>query len=219
MYCQTFLKKRSGGRHNEGPCRRCSTIFGNWKKRFFTVTSEGIFYSVGYLPHESDIKEMIPFSFHFSIEYGIRSTGYKFGLVLNSCQRTLQLLSDDMFAFVVFIRSVKLALSENHYLEINRFGSFARQRENCDSKFYVDGEEYFRDLHSELLKAKKEVFITDWMLTPFFVLLRPNSMDSESRLDRVLTTIAQRGVKVNIVIFLEPKLALNNDSEHAKQYL
>ena len=83
----------------------------------------------------------------------------------------------------------------------------------------MDGEEYFRDLHSELLKAKKEVFITDWMLTPFFVLLRPNSMDSESRLDRVLTTIAQRGVKVNIVIFLEPKLALNNDSEHAKQYL
>lgn len=74
---------------------------------------------------------MIPFSFHFSIEYGMRSTGLKFGLVLNSCQRNLQLLSDDLFTFLLFIHSVKKSLSENHYLEINRYGSFARERQNC----------------------------------------------------------------------------------------
>lgn len=57
------------------------------------------------------------------------------------------------------------------------------------------------------------------MLTPFFLLLRPNSLESETRLDHVLATIAKRGVKVNIILFLEPKLALNNDSEYTKTYL
>lgn len=40
-----MLKKRSGGRYTEAGCRKCLSIFGNWKNRYFTVTSEGIFYS------------------------------------------------------------------------------------------------------------------------------------------------------------------------------
>jgi phospholipase D1/2 len=159
---------------------------------------------------------MIPFSFHFSIEYGMRNTGYKFGIVLNSCQRNLQLLTDDMYTFVLFIYSIKKSLSENHYLEINRYGSFARERENCEGKFYIDGEDYFRDIYEELLRAKKEIFITDWMITPYFLFIRPNSLDSEYRMDKVLKKVAEKGVKINIILFLEPKLALNNDSEYAK---
>jgi len=54
--------------------------------------------------------------------------------------------------------------------------------------------------------------MTGWMLTPYFLLVRPNSLESDTRLDRVLLKIAQQGVKVNIIVFLEPKLALNNDS-------
>lgn len=82
---------------------------------------------------------MIPFSFHFSIEYGLRDTGSKLGIILNSFQRVLWLFADDFFRFVAFVHFVKKALSENHYLEVNRFGSFARIREECHAKFYVDG--------------------------------------------------------------------------------
>lgn len=219
IYKQEFLKKRSGGRHNEATCRRCSTFFGNWKKRFFTVTSEGIFYTVGAEESASQIKEMIPFSFHFSIVYGLGDTGFKYGIILNSCQRNLQLIAEDLFQFVMFIHAVKKSLADNHYLEVNRYGSFASVRENCDGRFYIDGEDYFRDLYDELIRARKEVFITDWMISPYFMLVRPQPLESEYRLDRVFEKLAKRGVRINIILFLEPKLALNNDSEYAKEYL
>jgi hypothetical protein len=35
-------------------------------------------------------------------------------------------------------------------------------------------------------------------------------------MDKVLKKVAEKGVKINIILFLEPKLALNNDSEYAK---
>lgn len=63
------------------------------------------------------------------------------------------------------------------------------------------------------------MFITDWMLTPYFVLVRPKPLDSDYRLDKVLKAAAERGVRINILVFQEPKLALNNDSEHTKQHL
>jgi phospholipase D1/2 len=70
-----------------------------------------------------------------------------------------------------------------------------------------------------MCKAKSEIFITGWMVTPFFLLVRPKSLDSEYRLDRVLQRCAENGVKVHIIVFQEPKLALNNDSEYTKRYL
>lgn len=56
-------------------------------------------------------------------------------------------------------------------------------------------------------------------MTPYFLLCRPQKYDSDCRLDKVLKAAAERGVKINIVLFLQPKLALNNDSQHVKQYL
>jgi phospholipase D1/2 len=146
---------------------------------------------------------MVPFSFHFSIVYGLRDTGFQHGIVLNSCQRTLQLIADHVFSFVSFIHAVKKSLADNHYLEVNRYGSFASVRENCDAKAYVDGEEYFGDIYHELQRARKEVFITDWMLTPFFMLVRNGKEHKEEgRLDRVLERAAKRGVRINIILFL-----------------
>ena len=58
------------------------------------------------------------------------------------------------------------------------------------------------------------------MLTPYFLLKRPSDLDdTSSRLDYVLQAAAQRGVKVNIILYMEPKIALNNDSEFVEFYL
>lgn len=140
-------------------------------------------------------------------------------MVLNSCQRKLQLIPNDFWSFVLFIHAVKKSLAENRYLESNRFESFAKEREGCWGKFYADGEDYFRDMYEEMSMAKREIFITGWMVTPFFVMVRPNSLDSDYRLDKVLKRCAERGVAVHIIVFQEPKLALNNDSEYTKRYL
>jgi hypothetical protein len=49
--------------------------------------------------------------------YGLRDTGYKFGIILNSSQRVLQLITDNFYSFVLFIHSVKKSLAQNRYLE------------------------------------------------------------------------------------------------------
>lgn len=51
------------------------------------------------------------------------------------------------------------------------------------------------------------------MITPYFLLKRPGTItDPQYRLDGVLHKIANRGVKVFIIVFMEPALFVNNDS-------
>jgi phospholipase D1/2 len=92
-------------------------------------------------------------------------------------------------------------------------------RNHCQAQYYIDGENYFSAVKKELLNAKKYVYITDWMITPYFQLERPSELsDRNSRLDYILETIALQGVKVYIILYMEPKIALNNDSEFVENY-
>jgi phospholipase D1/2 len=78
---------------------------------------------------------------------------------------------------------------------------------------YNDGCGYFEDLYAELMKAERQVCITGWMITPYFLLKRPGNInDPQYRLDGVLKKIAERGVKVFIIVFMEPAMFVNNDS-------
>jgi len=77
-----------------------------------------------------------------------------------------------------FYIGTKRAIRSSGYLndQPNRFHSFSAMRLNCWTKLYNDGHEYFSDLYEELKKAKKHVCITDWWMTPYFVLKRdPNN--------------------------------------------
>lgn len=70
------------------------------------------------------------------------------------------------------------------------------------------------------MSARWQVCITGWMITPYFLLRRPNSIDNkEFRLDGALEILAKRGVKIYIICFMEPSLFVNNDSEHVQTYL
>jgi hypothetical protein len=58
------------------------------------------------------------------------------------------------------------------------------------------------------------------MITPYFLLKRPGTInDPQYRLDGVLHKIANRGVKVFIIVFMEPALFVNNDSEHVQTHM
>lgn len=56
------------------------------------------------------------------------------------------------------------------------------------------------------------------MISPYFYLRRPDP-EHETRIDRVLEKIANCGIKVNIIVYMEPKVALNIDSEYTQTYL
>lgn len=72
----------------------------------------------------------------------------------------------------MFVTAISEAISNSPFSKAQRYNSFAPIRENCTSKFYADGEEYFKDIYYELKNAKKYVFIADWMITPYFYLFR-----------------------------------------------
>lgn len=58
------------------------------------------------------------------------------------------------------------------------------------------------------------------MMTPYFLLKRPKELDDRScRLDYILESLAQKGVKIYIILYMEPKIALNNDSQFVQLYL
>ena len=77
---------------------------------------------------------------------------------------------------------------------MRKYDSFAPTRSLCYVKHFIDGEDFFASLHDELLMAQREVFITDWWLSPYLFLKRPVSLLQEeefidSRLDQILKRI------------------------------
>ena len=56
------------------------------------------------------------------------------------------------------------------------------------------------------------------MISPYFLLKRPDP-EQKSRIDNVLSIVANAGIKVNIIVYNGPKMALNIDSEFTQTYL
>lgn len=106
-----------------------------------------------------------------------------------------------------------------------RFGSFAPPREHNDAKWYVDGCSYFWAVSRALENARESIWILDceytpsdsrmqlircvigW-LSPELYLRRPPAQNEQYRLDKMLQAAAQRGVRVNVIVYKEVTQAL-----------
>ncbi|KAJ5239252.1 hypothetical protein N7468_003871 [Penicillium chermesinum] len=100
-----------------------------------------------------------------------------------------------------------------------RFGSFAPPREHNDVKWYVDGCSYFWAVSRALENARESIWILDWWLSPELYLRRPPAKNEQFRLDRMLQAAAQRGVRINIIVYKEVTQALTLSSSHTKHAL
>ena len=117
----------------------------------------------------------------------------------------------------------------------NIFHSFVLEKQKCKCDWFIDGKDYFLDLKNKLLKARESVYIADWWLSPELFLQRPINLDTYkhlnfgesmnlenhniSRLCDILKKIAEKGVKVYILIYKEVSLALKLNSKHSKSFL
>jgi phospholipase D1/2 len=90
-----------------------------------------------------------------------------------------------------------------HYTVHNRFHSFAPPRTQNSAKWFVDGCGYFWALSVALEQAQSQILIMDWWLSPELYLRRPPSKNEQYRLDHMLQAAAQRGVKVNVMVYKE----------------
>ena len=85
----------------------------------------------------------------------------------------------------------------------NRFLSFAPPRTGNDVKWFVDGCGYMWAVSVAIEEAKESIWILDWWLSPELYLRRPPSANEQYRLDRMLLAAAERGVKVNVIVYKE----------------
>ncbi|MCJ1311199.1 hypothetical protein MMC25_004870 [Agyrium rufum] len=114
---------------------------------------------------------------------------------------------------------VKEELHDQAPVNQNRYGSFAAPREGNDVKWYVDGCGYFWAVSVALERATESIWILDWWLSPELYLRRPPALHEQYRLDRMLKAAADRGVKVNVIVYKEVTQALTLSSSHTKHAL
>lgn len=105
------------------------------------------------------------------------------------------------------------------YHSEHRFMSFAPERHGNDTKWYVDGCSYMYAVSLALERAKESIWILDWWLSPELYLRRPPAKNQQYRVDRMLHAAAERGVKVNIIVYKEVTQALTLSSAHTKHAL
>lgn len=90
---------------------------------------------------------------------------------------------------------------DSHHL--HRYQSFAPQREGNDVKWYVDACGYMWAVSMALESAQESIWILDWWLSPELYLRRPPAKHEGYRIDRMLQKAANRGVKINIIVYKE----------------
>ncbi|KAF2628526.1 phospholipase D/nuclease [Macroventuria anomochaeta] len=105
------------------------------------------------------------------------------------------------------------------YHNQHRFLSFAPERHGNDIKWYVDGASYMHAVSVALEQARESVWILDWWLSPELYLRRPPARNQQYRVDRLLLAAAERGVRVNIIVYKEVTQALTLSSAHTKHHL
>ena len=181
------------------------------------------FYLNNLIDHMStgEFRENLSFDHHYSLKYGLEQTGLERGLILHYSSRRLHLEAFDLFSFFDLLYSLILAFGASNYTNPPRYGSFAPVRENSTCEWYVDGQGYFESVYKHLKQAKTDVFITDWWLSPEMHLMRPVSKNKneETRINTLLHSLAEHGVKVYIIVYREQTIALANDSYHTKKTL
>ncbi|KAL2067585.1 hypothetical protein VTL71DRAFT_2010 [Oculimacula yallundae] len=101
----------------------------------------------------------------------------------------------------------------------NRFDSFAPPRTGNEAKWFVDGCGYMWAVSVAIEEARESIWILDWWLSPELYLRRPPTENENYRIDRMLLAAAERGVKVNVIIYKEVSQILTLCSDHTKKAL
>jgi phospholipase D1/2 len=105
------------------------------------------------------------------------------------------------------------------YLPEQRFDSFAPIRHSSPSKWFVDASDYMESIADCIERAKQEIFITGFFLTPEIYLKRPVIVGDKWRLDKLLQRKAAEGIKVYVLIYKEIEMTLPINSAYSKRVL
>ena len=211
------------------PLEKC--IFKNWNKRWVVLKDDMICYLND--PNTSVGKNVYWFDENIDIRARDDTS-----LEITNNSRSLTLNFDSMFERDLWEKEINLRIDKiSEEITNNKYQSFTSQKNNCGAKWFVDGHDYFEYLHKQLINATESVFITDWFLSPELALKRPFNynnfvgeknilemkkqlnISNANRLMDIFYVLAKKGVKIYILLFCEPSLALAINSQYTKRTL
>jgi phospholipase D1/2 len=213
-----FIKKRTGGRKgNEKKFFNCNKCTKRFQRRYMIIRDTGIYISKN--NEKSQISEVLMYDNKFQIKFS-KETGYEDGIVIDTNRRVLVIRTGSVLKLVEWKKAIEQALRESEYSDKNkRFESLYPVRENNNVKLFVDGEDYFNEVYKKLKKAKSQVFITDWWLSPEMYLKRPAKKYLKSQLIDILDKLSDKGVSVYVHVYKELASALTLNSKYTVQTL
>ena len=211
------------------PCESC--FFKSWNKRWIILKDDMICYL-------NDPNTLIGKNVYWFDENINITPLDETSLQITNLSRSLTLKFNSVFERDLWEKEINIRI-EKIAKEItnNEYQSFTSQKINCGAKWFVDGHDYFEYLRIQLLSATESVFITDWFLSPELALKRPVNYNNflgektiaenkkhlniynATRLMDIFYVLAKKGVKIYILLFCEPTLALAINSLYTKRTL
>ncbi|KAL7668077.1 hypothetical protein ACOME3_008795 [Neoechinorhynchus agilis] len=211
------VKKRCGGysRWFLSLKSLCNLIF-RWRSCWLLIGDSYIAYVH---PKSGEIRGVMLFDDRFKCTQCMSWKKSKSGLMLQNASRSLTIVCSNHRRCTDFRESILNAAEKSEYFcASNRFKSFAPVRQNVNIKWLVDGASYFEAMADMIIKAKEEIFITDWFLSPELHLKRP-ALDNQWRLDNLLRSKAEEGVRIYVLLYKEVDFVLGTNSAYSKKKL
>ncbi len=137
-------------------------------------------------------------------------------LKLANSERKLKLLARNEKQLYQFEESIRMMLINSPWVKVNRFESFAPVRSKCFAQWLVDGRDHMWVLSRALSQAKDVIYIHDWWLSPELYMRRPPAISQKWRLDRLLKSKAEEGVKIFVIVYRNIESAIPIDSQYTK---
>ncbi|XP_067674242.1 phospholipase D1-like isoform X4 [Haliotis asinina] len=216
-----LIKKCSGGRRiNIGCCGCLSKVHlaGTWNRRWLVIKDNFVAYI---RPEDGAVSDVMLMDSDFTVQCGMASTGAPHGVLISNLNRKLLIkcwTSRKAREWKECLEDRAMTTARD-YTQVNRFRSYAPLREDSYARWFVDASSYFEAVADALEKAKEEIFIADWWLSPEIYLKRPMLEGDKWRLDVILQRKAEMGVKVYILLYKEVELALQINSRYSKHIL
>ena len=156
----------------------------------------------------------------------------KLSIKISNLSRVLELKFRNYFERELWKQEIEKRIKKfKQIVKNNRYKAYTNEKSNNFAHWFIDGKDYFNDLHEKLMGAKRSIFITDWWMSPEVWLQRPiietdytsffkkKNENSLSRLMDILEYKAKKGVKIYILLYYECSLALKLNSKHTQDTL
>uniref|UniRef100_G1PSU6 Phospholipase n=1 Tax=Myotis lucifugus TaxID=59463 RepID=G1PSU6_MYOLU len=212
------IRKRSGGHRVPGfTCCGRDQVCYRWSKRWLVVKDSFLLYMCLETGTISFVQLFDP---GFGVQVGKRSTETRYGVRIDTSHRSLILKCSSYRQARWWGQEItELAQGPGRdFLQLHRHESYAPPRPGTLARWFVNGAGYFAAVADAILRAREEIFITDWWLSPEIYLKRPAHSD-DWRLDVMLKKKAEEGVRVSVLLFKEVELALSINSGYSKRAL